>query len=205
MKTLSVISGQLSVVSRTLKKLIPYSLSLITLAFLWYGCGGGGNKGTVANSDTLRQSCLNSIKTIEAKLKTTVTPDAYTYNTAITTYLKFANSFPNDSMAPKCLFDAANISMSLNQYQRAINLYDTINTKYPTFKKAADCVFIRGFIYDDKLKDTANARKMYQMVIDKYPNDSLAVQAKAAISILGKSYDEIIKEFEAKNKATKKS
>jgi len=47
-------------------------------------------------------------------------------------------------MAPMCLFDAANISMSLNQYQRAINLYDTVTVKYPSFKRIADCYFIRG-------------------------------------------------------------
>jgi len=93
--------------------------------------------------------------------------------------------------------------MSLNQYQRAINFYDTISQKYPTFKRAADCIFIRGFIYNDKLKDTAKARAMYQMVIDKYPHDSIASQARAAISILGKSYDEIIKGFEEKNKNKK--
>ncbi len=171
-----------------------------TAAICLYGCGGGGNKAATGMD---RQASLDSIKSIETKLKTTQTPDAYTYNVAVTAYLKFAGNFPTDSMAPVCLFNAANIAMSLNQYQRAINIYDTISTKYPTFKRAADCLFIRGFIYDDKLKDTARARVMYQQVIDKYPHDSLAMQARAAISILGKSYDEIIKEFEEKNKNKK--
>jgi TolA-binding protein len=171
-----------------------------SIAFILLSCGGNGNKS--ANGIT-REACLDSIKAVEAKLKTTQTPDAYIYNRAITTYLRFANNFPNDTMAPACLFDAANISMSLTQYQRAINLYDTISIKYPTFKRAADCIFIRGFIYDDKLKDTAKARAMYQMVINKYPHDSIASQARAAIAILGKSYDEIIKQFEEKNKNKK--
>ncbi len=172
-----------------------------SLAFLLlYSCGGAGNKN--ANGISM-ESCIDSIKSIEAKLKTIQTPDAYTYNRAITAYTRLASNFPNDTMAPTCLFDAANISMSINQYQRAINFYDTISTKYPTFKRAADCIFIRGFIYDDKLKDTAKARVMYQMVIDKYPHDSIAVQARAAIAILGKSYDEIIKGFEEKNKTKK--
>lgn len=204
MKTKSVISGQLSVSSRKITRLIPYSLSIITLVFL-FSCGSGGNKGVAGNSDTLKQSCLNAIKASEDKLKTTQTPDPYTYNLAVSNYLKFATNFPADTFAPMCLFDAANISMSLNEYQRAVNLYDSVTIKYPNFKKAADCIFIRGFIYDDKLKDTAKARAMYQMVIDKYPHDSLASQARAAISILGKSYDEIIKQFEEKNKEKKRS
>lgn len=179
------------------KSIIGFGLIGITL----FSCGGGSK-----NSSTIsREACLDSIKSVEAKLKTIQTPDAYTYNHAIATYMRFADNFPNDSMTPGCLFDAANISMSLTQYQRAINLYDTISMKYPNFKRAADCIFIRGFIYDDKLKDTAKARAMYQEVINKYPHDSIASQARAALAILGKSYDEIIKEFEAKNKDQKKS
>jgi len=175
---------------------ITKTIAAGTLTLLLFSCG---NRNQSANGVS-RQSCLDSIKAIESKLKTIQTPDAYTYNHAITLYTRFANNFPNDTMAPACLFDAANISMSLNQYQRAINYYDTISQKYPAFKRSADCIFIRGFIYDDKLKDTAKARAMYQMVIDKYPHDSIASQARAAISILGKSYDEIIKGFEEKNK-----
>ena len=170
-----------------------------SLTLLLFSCGNGNQSANGVS----RQSCLDSIKAIESKLKTIQTPDAYTYNHAISIYTRFANNFPNDTMTPGCLFDAANISMSLNQYQRAINFYDTISQKYPTFKRAADCIFIRGFIYNDKLKDTAKARAMYQMVIDKYPHDSIASQARAAISILGKSYDEIIKGFEEKNKNKK--
>lgn len=195
MKTKTVLLYRSSIISRNWLMSLTSSLLVLGLC----SCGGG-NK---SSNGVTRESCIDSIKTIEAKLKTIQTPDANTYNRAITIYTRFANNFPDDTMAPGCLFDAANISMSLNQYQRAINFYDTISTKYPTFKRLADCYFIRGFIYDDKLKDTAKARAFYQMVIDKYPHDSIASQARAAIAILGKSYDEIIKEFEEKNKNKK--
>jgi TolA-binding protein len=192
-------SPKSSVVSRKLLLTACYGALIISLV----SCNGGGNKNATTNATMSREACIDSIRSVEAKLKTLKTPDPYTFNMAITAYTRFASNFPNDTMAPSSLFNAAGIAMSLNQYQRAVSLYDTINTKYPTFRKAADCMFIRGFIYDDKLKDTAKARAMYQMVIDKYPNDSLATQARAAIAILGKSYDEIIKEFEEKNKGKK--
>jgi TolA-binding protein len=193
-------SSNSSIISR--QSLAYMAVGMGLLSFSFYGCGGAG-KGTNTPN---KEASLDSIKVIEAKLKTIQTPDANVYNKAINAYTSFATNFPDDTMAPACLFDAANISMSLTQYQRAINYYDTIDKKYPTFKKAADCVFIRGFIYDDKLKDTAKARAMYQEVINKYPQDTaLVAQARAAISILGKSYDEIIKEFQEKNKEQKKS
>jgi len=187
---------------QTLGKL---AMGIGVLSITLYGCGSSGNKNTTANTVS-KEVCLDSIKSLEAKLKTIQTPDISLYNRAIDAYTRYANNFPDDTMAAACLFDAANISMSLSQYQRAINFYDTVSTKYPNFKRAADCVFIRGFIYDDKLKDTAKARAMYQEVIDKYPHDTAIVtQARAAIAILGKSYDEIIKGFEEKNKSQKKA
>ena len=189
MKSKSIVSYGSLVISSSL-------IALISLC----GCGGGSKSANGLS----KQACLDSVKSIEAKLKTTQVPDAYTYNRAITAYTRFANNFPDDSAAPACLFNAANIAMSINQYQRAINMYDSITIKYPTFKRDIDCYFNRGYIYDDKLKDTAKARAMYQMVIDKYPHDTvLTPQAHAAIAILGKSYDEVIKEFEEKNKNKK--
>lgn len=169
---------------------------------LLFSCGGGNNG---AGSERLRKSCVDSINSVEAKLKNLTAPNPVIYNEAINSYTHFATSFPNDSMAAGCLFRAAIFSANLNQYQRALSIYDTINRKYPNFKDGADCLFNQAYIYDDKLKDTAKAHAMYLMVINKYPHDSLASQARAAISLLGKSTDEIIKEFEEKNKAQKKS
>ena len=172
----------------------------MVIAISLCGCGGGTKSANGLN----KQTCLDSIKSIEAKLKTMQMPDAATYNRAINAYMLFATNFPDDSAAPASLFNAANITMSINQYKRAINMYDTITIKYPAFRRVIDCYFNSGYIYDDKLKDTAKARAMYQMVIDKYPHDTvLTPQAKAAIAILGKSYDEVIKEFEEKNKNKK--
>lgn len=111
--------------------LLSIASSLVILSL--FSCGGGGNKS--ANTGISKESCIDSIKSIEAKLKTIQSPDAFTYNRAINAYMQFVNNFPNDTMAPVCLFDAANIAMSLTQYQRAINIYDTITIKYPAFKE----------------------------------------------------------------------
>lgn len=165
----------------------------ISASLLIYSCGGG-NKGANGMS---KQDCLDSIKAVETKLKTlnTPTPDPYTYSKAITSYMQFASNFPADTLAPLYLFRAATFASSLNQFQRAINIYDTITTKYPTFNRAAECLFSRANLYDDKMKDTAKAHVLYQQVIDKYPNDTWASQAKFAIKNLGKTPDEIINSF----------
>ena len=53
---------------------------------------------------------------------------------------------------------------------------------------------------DNFLNDDAKAKIIYEEVIAKYPNLSYANDAKAAINNLGKTDEELIKEFEKKNK-----
>ena len=62
------------------------------------------------------------------------------------------------------------------------------------------CLLAEGYLYNDKLKDTANAHKKYSELIEKYPNDHLAQDAKMEIKYLGKTPDEIGKMFEEQNK-----
>ncbi len=188
------ISRQLSVISRQSMAIIGCGLALAGFS----SCNG--NKSPNGNSAITREACVDSIHAVEGKLKDLTTPNPVIYNKAINAYTAFATNFPADSMAPMCLFRAAIFAANLNQYQRALSLYDTVSKKYPNFKDGVECLFNRAYIYDDKLKDTAKAHMYYQMVIDKYPHDSLASQARAAISLLGKTTDEIIKEFEEKNK-----
>jgi len=180
----------------------PITLIFICSVPFFFGCKNGQNQSAAngISADSARATSIRAIKAVETKLKNVTTLDNYNANMAITAYTKFASQFPNDSVTPKFLFKAASLAMSSGQYQRALGFYDNIYTKYPTFNQAPDCIFVEGFIYDSFLKDTAKAHAKYQEVITKFPNNNLAEQAKAAISALGKSDDELIKEFEAKNK-----
>jgi outer membrane protein assembly factor BamD (BamD/ComL family) len=146
-----------------------------------------------------RARLIANVKAIEIKLSTQPTLDPTSANIAVTAYTAFVNKFPDDTVSPKFLFKAANLVMTIGQYDRAIRLYDSICTKYPGFRYVPDCVFVEGFIYDTYKKDTAKAHAKYQEVITKYPDNNLAGQAKAAISALGKSDEELIKEFQEKN------
>lgn len=43
------------------------------------------------------------------------------------------------------------------------------------------------------------ARKLYTEVVEKYPNERIALDAKLCIQHLGKSDEELIREFEKKS------
>lgn len=181
-------------------KKIWLPIIIVYVAGLMAGCSHNTDKSSNSGQDTLRRSTLNAITAVEKNMKTLTNLDSYNANLAITAYTKFSGQFPDDSLAPVFLFKAASMAMSSGQYQRALGFYDNIQVKYPNFKQIPDCIFVEGFIYDSFLKDTAKAHAKYQQVVSKYPDNTLAPQAKAAISALGKTDEQLMKEFEEKNK-----
>jgi len=122
-------------------------------------------------------------------------------NELVNAYIKFAGDFPGDSMASEYLFKAADISMNINQAQQAIDLYDRIIAEYPDFRKAAECLFLKGYVYENSLGDLQQAEAIYREFIEKYPDNDFADDAEISIQNLGKSPEDLIREFEEKMKA----
>lgn len=116
-------------------------------------------------------------------------------------YVSYADKYPEDSKSPEYLYNAANVSMNLMNSQKAITLFNRIMKEYPGYEKNAECLFMTGFIYDNNLQDFDKAKEIYEEFLDKYPDDEFADDAQASIDNLGKSLEEIIEEFEQKNKA----
>ncbi len=114
-------------------------------------------------------------------------------------YQEFAKQYPKDKLAPEYLFKAGEVSNGLTEYAGAISILSTIPESYPAFDKAAESVFLCAFIAENSLQDTASAKMYYEEVINKYPNSKLKEQAELSIANMGKSLDELVKEFEAKN------
>jgi len=150
--------------------------------------------------DTSKPALLQAVRAVEAKLKTSPTLDSYTANLAITAYLDYAKHFPDDTLSAAFLFNAGGLSTSTAQYPRAITLYQNVSNKFPQNRLVPECLFLQGFVFDNDMHDTANARKRYNELIQKYPNDSLSTQAKLALKYLGLSADELGKKFEEMNK-----
>ena len=90
--------------------------------------------------------------------------------------------------------------MNIDKAKHSIELFDRIINDYPKFAKVADCMFLKAFVYDDKLKDYKKAKEAYEAFLKKYPTHEFAESAKACIENLGKSPDQLIREFEAKQK-----
>lgn len=113
-------------------------------------------------------------------------------------YNQFASVYPDDKNTPEFLFKAAELANSLGMHERALSIFGSIPKKYPKFNKAPECLFITGFIYENQLGDFENARKAYTTFIEAYPKHPLARDAAFSLKNLGKSAEELFREFETR-------
>lgn len=168
-------------------------LAVSCSAFILLSCNGN------------KKELLQKVRDAEAKLKTSPAINGTNGNAAITAYTDYASHYPDDTLSTAFMFNAAGIASSLGQYNKAVDMYENIRTKYPDSRFVPECLLVEGFIYDNNLNDTARAHAKYQELINKFPGNALSKQAAQAIKLLGKTPDEIGKEFEAKNDSTKKT
>ena len=172
------------------------ALSLIIGTLLFQSCESNQN-ASKENDVTIEK-----IKELEKEL----------FNSGITTtntkksrelcavYIDYAELHPNDSISPELLYKAADINMNVNDPKSTIALFNKIRSTYPKYKNVPTILFLTGYVYENQLQDYVNAKKYYLELLDKYPNSDFADDAIISLNNLGKSPEEMIKEFENNSK-----
>lgn len=121
-------------------------------------------------------------------------------NDYITSIEEFSRVAPLHPQAPDLLFKAAEIARSIQTYQKAIDLFDWLESRYPGHARESQALFLRAFTLDDGLQDYEAAKTAYEKFIEKYPDDPFADDAHFSLDNLGKDVEELINEFEAQEK-----
>ena len=88
--------------------------------------------------------------------------------------------------------------MALHKPQNAIDYFNRVIKDYPDFDKVPYCMFLKGFIYEDQVKDYDKARQAYEAFIEAYPDHDMTEAARFSIKNLGKSAEDLIQEFQQK-------
>lgn len=164
--------------------------TVLMVALMW-GCGPSRDK---------------SAQRISALEKSLYSPEAPNFNkqradSLLAMYLDFISDHPDDSLSPGYLFKAANLSMNTGDGTKSLELFDRYLRDYPGKPKAAMCLFFKAFIYENVRQDIDKARETYLLFIEKYPNDEFAKDARMALMNLGKTPDQLVQEFEERNRA----
>lgn len=169
------------------------SISLIIATIMLYACESSEQKNTLKISD------INKVET-ELFSSTITAPDLVKAKQLADMYITYANENPDDTIAPDFIFKAADINMNLNNPNVTIGLFNNLIENYPKYKNISSAMFLKGFVYEDQLNDYANAKKCYLEFLELFPDSDFADDAVISLDNLGKSPEELIKEFEMKNK-----
>lgn len=87
----------------------------------------------------------------------------------------------------------AKVATDMGNFNKAIQLYETIYREAPEHDFAPTALFMRSFIYENNLNDLPKAKAGYEEFLQKYPNNEMVESARASLKMLGKSPEEIIK------------
>lgn len=99
---------------------------------------------------------------------------------------------------------AAGVAKSIGNPNKAIQLYYQVAEKMPDHPKAPTALFLMGFVYENDLNDLVKAKTTYEDFLKRYPNDpDYADDAQTALQMLGKTPEQIVREFQEKNPANR--
>lgn len=117
-------------------------------------------------------------------------------------YMNYYKKFPKDTITPEYLFKSCKIMINTSQAELAFNWLDTVKIKYPSYKRLPECLFLQAFICENYLMQFGRAKDIYTEFLKKYPDNDLSDDAEASIANIGKSPEQLVKEFETKQDAS---
>ncbi len=169
----------------------------MSFAAVLYACGNGeGSKEISAeerqsNIELMEQSLFNSNdKMFNDSIAAAV----------IAAYDEYASLYPQDPETPDFLFKAGEVSLGLGKPLKSMAYFKKVYDMYPAFERAPYCLFLQAYVLDNHLNDDVRAGEIYADFMKKYPDHPMAKDAEFSILHLGKSDEELIKEFEEKLK-----
>jgi len=169
------------------------SISLLITVVVFSSCNNDNTKTTEKSEVTLSQ-----IKGLEAQLfdASITKPDVKKALELGKMYVEYAELHPTDSIAPDLLYKAADISMNVGNPKLSVAIFKRIATQYPNYRNLPTVIFLTGYVYENQLNDYEKAKTFYEIIIEKYPESDFADDAEISLKNLGKSPEEMIKEFE---------
>ena len=77
-------------------------------------------------------------------------------------------------------------------FQKAEEYFYKVYEDYPNSEEAPVALFQAGYLLDDALKNYDEATRVYNLFLEKYPNDQHAVIVRQALDIMGIDPNDII-------------
>jgi outer membrane protein assembly factor BamD (BamD/ComL family) len=153
--------------------------SIIILLFLAVSC---------QTEDKVTPEIINEL---EAEIRSSADIDTSIARELIADYRHYRELHSGDSLSPYYLLKEADLMQGVfNEDLRAIGLYNQLSDHYPSHPLMPRALFMKAYVYDEKLSDRDNAINSYETLIRTYPNHPLSSDARNLLSILTDSASE---------------
>ena len=140
-----------------------------------------------------RDSEIEAINKLRTSLQTTdIIGDNPNVDQLLNRYLDFASSFPDDSLAPVFLREAADLNIAVGTPDRSIPIIDTLIATYPGFEDIAYCYFLKGWAFENA-EQYDSAIDSYSVFVNNYPDHFLAPGIRTMLekNLIGASQEQL--------------
>lgn len=188
-----------------------YFLTFLISTVLFISCGEKKKDSPIETKGKVQTEILQSLQTVDSLYKLKII-DISRMSQFIFHAKEFANTYPEDKLAPTYLFKAGVLSMEManiaedkasitKHAQEALSIFSNIQKIYPDFENIKLCLYNRGVIFDNILHDYKSAEIEYRDFIHKYPDDPNTTWLKEYVDKhLGKSTEELFQEINKKKR-----
>jgi outer membrane protein assembly factor BamD (BamD/ComL family) len=126
-----------------------------------------------------------------------------TSDTLISSYVRFADEFPDHDSSVMYLFKAARASVRANKVLQGTKLFERVGTQYPKDTMfGPNALIIAGLNYS-KIPDIANAKRMYDQFLKQYPKHPRYAEVAIMSEEVGMSEEEQMARFWKRFEATR--
>ena len=115
-------------------------------------------------------------------------------------YDDYVKAWPADTNSANYLFKEADFYRYMRQPKRSVQIYAGIYNDYPQFFKRPYALFLQGFIYENEIHNIDSARVKYELFLTTFPNHPIAKDVRLTVANLGKTNEQLMQEFEARQK-----
>lgn len=108
----------------------------------------------------------------------------------------FFENYPEHPKTADVLFKGADVARGIGMYGKAVQLWGFVRRNYPDYPRAPDALFMQGYTFENNLRDIENAKDYYLKFAEDHPDHPLREQVIISLKNLGKSPEQLIKEFQ---------
>lgn len=191
------------------------TLCSLIISFLVFACNNvqQDSESEKERYIPLENMNINSLDAEIAKREKALNEDTNSVNQQLAAnlmeaYAIYGERFSSYEGAADRMFKAGELAMGLGHKVQAIKYFDKVYNDFKDYEKRPYALFMKAFVLENQAMEYDRAKETYEIFLEEFPNHAMADDAQYSILNMGKSPEELIKEFEKRDsleKAQKKA